>query len=408
MKLNRRVLALVLVAALTLTTVTLVSAQGDTLSATVRGFLYLRAVPSVEAPDYGRLEPDAAVTVVGRTADGEWVKVMTEDEVAGWARANALDIDGDYMMLPDMSLADNQGVVVNFAGLRLAPDLGTDATMVNQGTVVTFSAMYEDWIYGTTADGAAGWVWTANNAVAFVYGPPAELPEANATVQGFAFVRALPDIESPTFERLTPATPINAIGKDASGEFVQVETLGGLTGWTNIRGVAFTEAVSLDDLAETAPTEDQAVVANYAVLRESPSFSAAEVATLDAGTVVDVQLVDDGRVFVQAGEVSGWALAGAFVFPAGDASAVLSANATIVAEGVDAVNLRAAPSTEAALRGSVPVGSPVTVIGVSEDGEWYYVVPTARVPAWVFGVLVDLDADDIFIPVLDAEGNPVE
>jgi hypothetical protein len=53
------------------------------------------------------------------------------------------------------------------------------------------------------------------------------------------------------------------------------------------------------------------------------------------------------------------------------------------------------------------VGERLAVVGVSEDGQWYYVVPSSRVAAWIFAPLVELDVDAGPFPTLDVGGNVV-
>jgi len=204
-------------------------------------------------------------------------------------------------------------------------------------------------------------------------------------------VRALPDVQAVAYDgRLEPGTPVTLIGRSGDSEWVQLQTLDGNIGWGTTR--AFTYAGDVADLPVVEYGENQAVVVNYAVLREAPSSTSAQVGELARGTVVDLLLSTADRVYVQAGDVAGWAVASALAFPGGAAPELLAANATVSAEGYDTVNLREAPSVDSARLGWAANGERLAVVGVSADGAWYRVVPASRVAAWVSANLVTLDA----------------
>ncbi|GEM_PF-2697787 len=406
MRVNRRSLTLFLVVALLLTSVAVVSAQGgEGLPATVRNFLFVRVVPDINANDYGRLEPGTEVQLIGRTSDGAWVKLVTSDGTVGWGRTDGLDFEGDVSDLPDMSLGATQGVVVAFANLREAPDINARSSVrLTAGTVVTVSATDGEWVYVQAEDGSSGWVLP--RALAFMGGEMPDVPMVNAAVQGFANLRAVPAYDARGIGRLDPGTPVNIVGRSSDGEWVQVETLDGTVGWGT--ALAFAYEGDLEELPDTTPAESQAAVTNFAVLRAGPSAEAAELGRLEQGTVVDLLMVDGDRVFVSDGEHSGWVPVSALSYPGGVMPEVLAANATVTTTAnVETVNLRAAPGADAQRRGWAAVGERLAVVGVSEDGQWYRVVPTSHVGAWIFADLVTLDEGVGPLPVLDAEGNPV-
>lgn len=412
MSLRLRGLALVLVALLMLAAVLPVSAQGgEGMAATVEGFLYVHALPDRDSYDYVRLDPDSTVTLIGRNSRSTWVKLVTEDGIVGWGRASAVQAEGDIASLPDVTPASTDGVVVNFAYLRESPsrDAPPVGERLEQGTVASVSARYYvprlgDWFYATV-DGAAGWLM--DRGLAFLEGTP-DVPEVNATLSGFAYGRAFPERDAYSYDRLNPGTPVTVTGRDESGDWLYAETLDGMKVWLMARAVNFSGDV--EALAVSTPGEEQAVAVQEVALREGPSAEAAETGTaLPQGTVVDLELVSGDWVYVRdAAGASGWVLAADFAYAGGELPAVLAANATVApTENVETVNLRAAPSAEAPRRGWAAVGERLAVLGVSQDGQWYYVVPSSRVAAWVFAPLVELDPGAGPFPTLDAEGNVV-
>lgn len=403
MNTKRRSFSLLLVVALLLTSVVVANAQGDGLTASVARYLYLRVLPDVKAFDYGRVDPQTSVVLLARTPDSEWVKVQLEDGTTGWGRANAVVADGDIADLPVVEITREHAAVTRFLNLRDAPVIDANTVeRLESGALVKLVAMTDEYVYVIAEDGTAG--WAVPRGLQFTRAPRAdepsmpELPVVNAAVDGFANPRVLPDIEAASYDRLNPGTPVNVIGRNEDGDWVQIETLDGLKAWATTR--AFTLLVDLEDLPVTTPPENAAVVTNYAVLRAEPSSSAAEVATLEAGTVVTPLLVSGDRVFVETADgVQGWAVASALSFPGGAMPQMLTANATVSADV--AVNLRAEPSMDALRKGAAQPGERLAVVGVSADGQWYRVVPASRVAAWVFADLVELDAGVENLPVVE-------
>lgn len=72
------------------------AAGGQVISA---GRLNVRAAPAAEAEISGRLEPESALVVLGRSADGQWLSVR-QGEIAGWAAAQFVRVDADPAALP--------------------------------------------------------------------------------------------------------------------------------------------------------------------------------------------------------------------------------------------------------------------------------------------------------------------
>lgn len=63
--------------------------------------VHLRAAPTVEADSLGFLLAEEAVTVVGRTADSEWVRVES-GKLSGWSAAWTLNVEEHLAELPVM------------------------------------------------------------------------------------------------------------------------------------------------------------------------------------------------------------------------------------------------------------------------------------------------------------------
>jgi len=402
MDITRRGLTVVLLLCLLLASVAVVSAQGEG-AATVARYLFVRALPDVEARDYGRLEPETEITLLGRTANGQWLQFRTAEGIVGWGRANAITFEGDIADLPVVSIARENAAAIFAQNLRALPALDAEVVgQLAQGDLVTVVATAYNLAYVVAEDGTAGWAIPNNLQFTRLRGAPRatmpDVPEVNAAIRGFAAARVVPAVDAHSYARLEPGTPVNVIGRNRIGNFLQIETLDGLKAWAGESFIWYPGAV--DELPVTEPPADAGVVTRYAVLRAAPDNTSAEVGRLDAGSVVQLLLASGNRLFVRAEDgTEGWALASALSYTGGSVPEVLASNATVTADM--AVNLREGPSLEAAIRGSAQVGERLAVVGVSADGQWYRVIPGTRVAAWVFADLVTLDEGAGPLPVIE-------
>jgi uncharacterized protein YraI len=289
MSLKRQSLTLLLLVALLLTSVTVVSAQGQgTLSATVTRFLNVRILPDVQMYDYGRLDAGAEVTLIGRTSDSEWVKLTTADGIVGWARQNAVTVDGDIASLPVAGVAATQGVVTHFVTLHTNPSTDSGGNIrLNQGAVVDLVAYDGEWLYVVAEDGSAGWALPRG----FAFWDAAvidELPVVNGSVDGYAFVRVLPDVEAAAYEgRLEPGTPVTLLGRSGDSEWVQVQTLDG--GWAGAPPAPSSTCTTWRTCRDHVRWESGGRVQLRRPAR-SPNSTSAQVGELGRGTVVDLLL----------------------------------------------------------------------------------------------------------------------
>lgn len=399
MNLYRRGLTLALVVLMLLSSIAIVSAQGD-VTGTVDNFLSVVVLPELGAANVTRLEPGTTVTLIGRSSDGNWVQVETADGLIGWGRAHVMTIEGDVMALPETAPTANQAVVVSFVNLRANPTFdAASSVQLTQGTVVDVVAASDDYIY-VMAEAGSG--WAAARGFAFSGDAVPEVPMVDGSASGFAYLRVVPDRDAPDYGRLDPGTPFMVLGRSDDGEWLQIETLDGQTGWANYRGVAY--AGDADALDVTVPGAEQGVVINFANLYAAPELGAESLGVqLTSGTAVDILFANDTWVYVAAGDAEGWTRTNALAFVGGAVPAdVLAANATVApADNVATVNLRAAPNADAQRQGWANVGERLHVSGVSADGEWYYVVPSSRVGAWVFAALIELDSSvELPLPVI--------
>jgi uncharacterized protein YgiM (DUF1202 family) len=73
---------------------------GITGSVASDGRLNVRTAPSTAGTIVVKLEPEASVTVTGRTAMGDWLRVQLDDGAAGWAASEFLTLDQPIETVP--------------------------------------------------------------------------------------------------------------------------------------------------------------------------------------------------------------------------------------------------------------------------------------------------------------------
>jgi uncharacterized protein YraI len=79
---------------------------------------------------------------------------------------------------------------------------------------------------------------------------------------------------------------------------------------------------------------------------------------------------------------------------------VTSVRATIS----DTLRVRAAPSTNSEILGLLREGTPVTLLGQSEDGLWWQIpYPNSSLRGWIFGGFIDADGDPAALRILSAD-----
>ncbi len=166
----------------------------------------------------------AAVTVIGRSADGAWLQIELPDGKRGWVSSEFVTVTGDLNTIP--------------AGTS-QPLTPTAASVVTGALAAVQPAAA---ITGTAATGAAALAAPADAA-----------PAPAATGGGAAFtvtsimgvnVRPQPSNDSPGIVQLSWNTSGTASGRTADGNWVQVTIPSGQSGWVAEVAVTLDREVS--------------------------------------------------------------------------------------------------------------------------------------------------------------------
>jgi uncharacterized protein YgiM (DUF1202 family) len=213
------------------------------------GALNVRSGPGVQFSVVSAVYSGHVVQMLGRNADGSWVKARLFNGQEGWVNSRFLNPSTPIANLP---IADAPGPVaatgvVNTGALnvRSGPGVGFSALeVIYQGNQVSVLGRVADssWVQIRTARGTIGWV---NTSLLNLNVPPGSLPvvgdtttvPTNAVVStGRLNVRSGPALGFPIMTTLTQGTQLTLIGRSATAvtpPWVQVRLSNGLTGWVN-------------------------------------------------------------------------------------------------------------------------------------------------------------------------------
>jgi uncharacterized protein YraI len=212
----------------------------------------LRAAPDMRAEIVGRVPADASVTARGRSEDGRWLWVESDEGLRGWLPSFVLALAGDAGDLPP--LADAPGLAVTPGGavlvtavgrvnVRTQPRIGDNIVgQLNggqQAEAVARSSQGNDWLL-IELDELRGWV--AYFAVRVV-GDPSALPvltpdssdtlvppSLQVTTRFNARLRAAPSSEAEVAEVVPFGASVTLLGRTEASDWVQVR-YESLEGW---------------------------------------------------------------------------------------------------------------------------------------------------------------------------------
>jgi uncharacterized protein YraI len=218
----------------------------------VTGNLNIRTGPGAGYSAITSVPYGTTLTLVGRNADGTWVKVRMSNGTEGWVNASYLTTSVPVSSLPIVDGSSGSGTptaVVTTGALNVRSGPGTQygaITVIYQGAQVTLIGRNADgsWVKIRTSAGTEGWV---NASLVQANVPISNLPVVdgsggtpvnpiayNAVVTtGALNVRSGPSMAYPSVTVINRGTEMNLIGRSATTGWVQVVLPGGQQGWLN-------------------------------------------------------------------------------------------------------------------------------------------------------------------------------
>ena len=218
------------------------------------GNLNIRTGPGASYTAITSIPYGTTLTLVGRNADGTWVKVRASNGQEGWVNASYLTTSVPVSSLPIVDGSSGTGTataVVTTGALNVRSGPGTQygtVTVVYQGNQLTLIGRNSDgsWVKVRTANGTEGWV---NATLIQTNVPISNLPVVDGStspgqpVQPIAYnavvttgalnVRSGPSTAYSSVTVVSQGTEMNLIGRSATTGWVQVALPGGQQGWVN-------------------------------------------------------------------------------------------------------------------------------------------------------------------------------
>jgi|GEM_PF-2168006 len=207
------------------TTDTVAPATGVPGAIQAAGGIIVRSAPRVDAETVGQFANADPVTVLGISADQQWIQVQSTDgSVTGWVFVQFVAVDGGVDGLPTID-----------------PNATTAAPPPPPATNTTTD---------TTADTATTTDTTASTGA----GIPGAVQAAGGIV-----VRAEPRVDTETVGQLENADPVTVLGLSVDQQWIQVQsTDGSVTGWV------FVQFITVDGGLDGVPVVDPSAETNTA------------------------------------------------------------------------------------------------------------------------------------------------
>ncbi len=214
------------------------------------GALNVRTGPDVTYPSIAVVNGGVQLNLIGRTANGIWVKVSLADGQQGWVNTSLLILSADVNYLPEIAAPTptpptvTPQATINSGALnvRSGPGVGYSAVAtVYRGQVVGLigrSSGSSVWVKVGLSSGAQGWLnvtYTLPN-VAVSSLPVVDGPPALATAEVIAAaanVRSGPALSYASVTVLYQAQVVNLLGRNGDGSWVKVQLVNGQQGWVN-------------------------------------------------------------------------------------------------------------------------------------------------------------------------------
>lgn len=266
-------------AAAIVVTATPLSIRGSIASGT--GGAYLRYYPGTAEEVSRIINEGAPLTIIGRTADGQWLRVVMDDGFVGWVLASSVTTEESTDILSIDATPNNGGssAIPNTSGVEAVVQSGVEglrlrATPGAGGTVVTILTELEPltiiarttdgrWLQVTTDDGDSGWV-LAEYIDVYVDLEAKPVANVNLITSGFngsvieegdgLRLRDRPSLLGNVLANLPGETPLIIIGRSNDNEWLEVRTEDGTVGWVARSYVSTT--VVLDSLPVRGVTEE--------------------------------------------------------------------------------------------------------------------------------------------------------
>lgn len=295
------------------------------------GALNVRSGPGIA---YGRVAvvyQGQTVTLLGRNADGSWVKVRLYNGIEGWVNSSLVTPSvaiSDLSVLVSTSTAHvtagnlnvRSGPAVTFTSVAVAHN-GDSLVLIGRNSAAT-------WVKVRLHSGVEGWVRVTHIATGITIASLSVLDTGQAASEPMATIatgalniRTGPSSAYAIVATLGYGQPVVLLGRTANTGWAQVRVYNGAVGWAN--AAYLNSSVSFSSLpivsaGSSAPAPDPAptaatgtVTATGLNVRSGPGIGYYVVTGVYWGQQVTVhgRSADGGWLKISVGGVTGWASA---------------------------------------------------------------------------------------------------
>jgi uncharacterized protein YraI len=293
------------------------------------GALNVRSGPGVGYGTVAVVYKDQTVNLLGRNADGSWVKIGLYNGVQGWVNASLIIPSVAINTLPVLVSTSTAHVTAGNLNVRsgAGPTYSSVAVAHNGDSLVLIGRnSAATWVKVRLASGVEGWVNVTHISTTVVI---ASLPvldtgsastEPGATVAtGALNIRSGPSSAYAVIATLTQGQPVVLLGRTADSGWAQVRIYNGVVGWANAAylnaNVAFSTLPVVNVSSSPSPgpgpgpsSATGTVTASALNVRSGPGLAYGVVAGVYWGQQVTVhgRSADGGWLKISVGGVTGW------------------------------------------------------------------------------------------------------
>lgn len=301
------------------------------------GALNVRSGPGVAFGKVAVVYNGQTVNLLGRNADGSWVKIKLYNGVEGWVNATLVTPSVAISSLAVLATTSTAHVAAGNLNVRSGPGVTYSSIAVaGNGDALTLLGRNSaaTWVKVRLASGTEGWVNATliSTGVAIASlpvldsGAPSSAEPSATVATGALNIRSGPGSNYNVIATLTQGQPVVLLGRTASSGWAQVRIYNGAIGWANAAylntNVAFASlpVVNVASAPPPGPTQGPGSGPGQGVTRGTVTASALNVRSgpgLGYGVVTGVywgqevvvhgRSADGGWLKISVGNATGWA-----------------------------------------------------------------------------------------------------
>lgn len=293
------------------------------------GALNVRSGPGVAYGKVAVVYKDQTVNLLGRNADGSWVKIQLNNGIEGWVNATLVIPSVAISSLPVLASTSTAHVASGNLNVRSGPGVTYSSVAVagsGDALILLGRNSNTTWIKVRLANGTEGWVNAtlistsiALSSLPVLDGGSTSAEPTGTVATGALNIRYGPGSGYNVIATLTQGQPVVLLGRTESSGWAKVRIYNGAVGWANAAYLNMSVAFSsLPVVAASSPAPSPApapsaaagtVTASALNVRSGPGLGYGVIAGIYQGQHVNVhgRSADGGWLKISFGNTTGWA-----------------------------------------------------------------------------------------------------